>query len=164
MTHLRLDALFAGLRFCRYATALTICLLAALPVAAADAAPERQYFKLPEMQALDLPFSDAVLVGDTLYISGHLGRDPETTELVTGGLEAETRQALANIRSVLQAADMDFGNVVTVTAFITDVADFPEFNAVYREYFPEDPPARATVHEGRNQRPRSHQGGCCQGP
>ncbi|MCY3731929.1 MAG: Rid family detoxifying hydrolase [Rhodospirillaceae bacterium] len=91
------------------------------------------------------PYSPGILVGDTLYISGHLGRDPQTTELVEGGIQAETRQAMANIQAVLSAAGMTLQDVVTVTAFITDVNDFPQFNEVYREYFPTDPPARATV-------------------
>ena len=91
------------------------------------------------------PYSPGILVGDTLYISGHLGRDPVTTELVEGGIEAETRQAMANIQAVLRAAGMDLEHVVSVTAFIADIGEFPTFNAAYREYFPEDPPARATV-------------------
>ncbi len=91
------------------------------------------------------PYSPGILVGDTLYIAGHLGRDPESTELVQGGLEAETRQAMANIQEVLAAAGMTLENVVSVTAFIANIDDFPQFNAVYREYFPADPPARATV-------------------
>ena len=91
------------------------------------------------------PYSPGILVGDTLYISGHLGRDPETTELVDGGIQAETRQIMANIQGVLSAAGMTLQDVVTVTAFITDINAFPQFNEVYREFFPEDPPARATV-------------------
>ena len=92
-----------------------------------------------------LPFSPAVLAGNTLYISGHLGRDPVTNNLVRGGIEAETRQSLANIREVLKAAGMDFNDVTTVTAYITSFDDFAKFNAVYREAFPNDQPARATV-------------------
>jgi len=92
-----------------------------------------------------LPFSPAVLAGDTLYVSGHLGRDPVTNALVGGGIEAETRQSLANIREVLRAAGMDFRDVTTVTAYITSFDDFAKFNAVYREIFPNDQPARATV-------------------
>jgi len=92
-----------------------------------------------------LPFSPGILVGSTLYISGHLGRDPATSRLVAGGIERETRQALANIREVLRAAGMDFGNVASVTAYIASFDDFATFNAVYREVFPTDPPARATV-------------------
>ena len=92
-----------------------------------------------------LPYSPGILTGNTLYVAGHLGRDPESTELVSGGVEAETRQSLANIREVLQTAGMDFENVVSVTAYISDIREFATFNEVYREYFPEDPPARATV-------------------
>ena len=92
-----------------------------------------------------LPFSPGILVGDTLYLSGHLGRDPVTSELVAGGVEAETRQALANLGEVLKAAGMGFEHVTTVTAYITSFDDFAKFNQVYREYFPNDPPARATV-------------------
>jgi 2-iminobutanoate/2-iminopropanoate deaminase len=92
-----------------------------------------------------LPFSPGILAGNTLYISGHLGRDPATNNLVSGGVEAETRQSLANIREVLRAANMDFKDVTTVTAYITSFSDFPKFNAIYREAFPTDQPARATV-------------------
>jgi 2-iminobutanoate/2-iminopropanoate deaminase len=92
-----------------------------------------------------LPYSPGILVGNTLYLSGNLGRDPVTAGLVSGGIEAETRQALANMREVLRAAGMDFKDVTTVTAYITSFDDFAKFNAVYREYFPSDPPARATV-------------------
>ena len=83
--------------------------------------------------------------GDTLYLSGHLGRDPVTSELVSGGIEAETRQALANLGEVLKTAGMTFQDVTYVTAYITSFDDFAKFNAVYRESFPSDPPARATV-------------------
>ena len=92
-----------------------------------------------------LPFSPGILVGNTLYISGHLGRDPATSRLVSGGVERETRQALANIREVLRAAGMDFSHVTSVTAYIASFDDFAKFNAIYRESFPTDPPARATV-------------------
>jgi 2-iminobutanoate/2-iminopropanoate deaminase len=92
-----------------------------------------------------LPYSPGVLVGNTLYISGHLGRDPVTARLVSGGIDAETRQSLSNIREVLRAAGMDFADVVSVTAFIASFEEFARFNAIYRESFPKDPPARATV-------------------
>ena len=92
-----------------------------------------------------LPYSPAILVGNTLYLSGQLGRDPATAKLVPGGIEAETRQALVNLGEVLKTAGMTFGDVVSVTAFIASFEDFPRFNAVYREHFVSDPPARATV-------------------
>ena len=92
-----------------------------------------------------LPFSPGILVGNTLYVAGHLGRDPITSQLVSGGIEAETRQVLANSREVLKTAGMDFKDVASVTAYITSFDDFARFNAVYSESFPTDPPARATV-------------------
>jgi 2-iminobutanoate/2-iminopropanoate deaminase len=92
-----------------------------------------------------LPFSPGILAGNTLYASGHLGRDPVTSQLVSGGIEAETRQSLANLREVLRTAGMDFKDVASVTAYIASFEDFAKFNAVYRESFPTDPPARATV-------------------
>lgn len=97
-----------------------------------------------------LPYSPGILVGNTLYISGQLGRDPATAQLVSGGIGAETRQAMANARKVLQAAGMDFSNVVSVNVFIASFSDFPAFNETYKEYFPVDPPARATAQAGLN--------------
>jgi 2-iminobutanoate/2-iminopropanoate deaminase len=89
-----------------------------------------------------LPYSPGIMVGSTLYISGHLGRDPVSAKLVSGGIEAETRQSLANIREVLRAAGMDFGDVASVTVYIASFEEFARFNAVYREFFAKDPPAR----------------------
>lgn len=107
--------------------------------------PGRKVIRPERFPATGLPYSPGVLAGDTLYLSGQLGRDPATATLVPGGIEAESRQALANLREVLKAAGMDYGDVVSVTAFITDFKDFPAFNAVYRDVFATDPPARATV-------------------
>ncbi|MGH9385594.1 MAG: Rid family detoxifying hydrolase [Vicinamibacterales bacterium] len=92
-----------------------------------------------------LPLSPGILVGSTLYVSGHLGRDPVTSQLVSGGIAAETRQALTNIRDVLRTAGMDLADVASVTAYIASFQDFAAFNGVYREFFPSDQPARATV-------------------
>jgi 2-iminobutanoate/2-iminopropanoate deaminase len=95
--------------------------------------------------SIGLPLSPGILVGDTLYLSGHLGRDPVTTKIVPGGIEAETRQALINMGAVLREAGMDYRDVASVTAFMVDFKDFELYNKVYREFFPKDPPARATV-------------------
>ena len=65
--------------------------------------------------------------------------------MVSGGIEAETRQVLANILEVLKAAGMGFNDVTSVTAYIASFEDFAKFNAIYSEFFPTDPPARATV-------------------
>src|SRR5262249_14698000 len=92
-----------------------------------------------------LPYSMGILAGNTLYMAGQLGRNPKTNQIVPGGIEAETRQALTNAREILRAAGLDFGDVANTTAFIADFKDFDGFNTVYREFFPKDPPARATV-------------------
>ena len=105
----------------------------------------RQVVQPAKFPNTGLPYSPGILVNDTLYLSGQLGRDPATAKLVPGGIAAETRQALANQREVLRAAGMDFGDVVSVTAFMTDFTEFDTYNKVYREFFPKDPPARATV-------------------
>jgi len=112
---------------------------------AAQPAAARRAIRPERAPNTGLPFSPGVLVGNTLYISGHLGRDPVTSRLVAGGIERESRQALANIREVLRAAGMDFSHVTSVTAYIASFDDFAKFNAIYRESFPSDPPARATV-------------------
>ena len=108
-------------------------------------APVRQVIRPEVAPNTGLPYSSGILAGDTLYISGHLGRDPVTSQLVSGGIEAETRRSLDNIGEVLKTAGMGFGDVTTVTVFITNFDEFAAFNQVYREYFPTDPPARATV-------------------
>lgn len=105
----------------------------------------RRVIQPARFPATGLPYSPGILVDGTLYISGQLGRDPATAKLVPGGIEAETRQAIANIREVLKAAGMDLADVVSVTVFITSFDDFPAFNQVYREHFATNPPARATV-------------------
>ena len=112
---------------------------------AVQSAARRKVIRPEKIPNTGLPYSPGILVGNTLYLSGNLGRDPVTAELVRGGIEAETRQALANLREALRTAGMDFKDVASVTAYITSFDDFAKFNAVYREFFPSDPPARATV-------------------
>jgi len=111
----------------------------------AQSSGQRRVIRPEKAPNTGLPFSPAILVGNTLYISGHLGRDPVSSRLVSGGIEAETRQVLANTREVLKTAGMDFKDVTSVTAYITSFDDFAKFNAVYSESFPTNPPARATV-------------------
>lgn len=89
------------------------------------------------------PYSQALLAANTLYISGQLGIDPASGKLVEGGTAQQARQALANIRAILEAADMDMGNVVQVQVFLTDIADFAAVNEVYKSCFKEPYPARA---------------------
>ena len=92
------------------------------------------------------PLSPGVLVGNTLYLSGSTGGDPDTGQLVEGGFEPEFRQVLSNLTRVLEAADMDPGHVVQVTTYLADMADYARCNEIYREFFTDEPlPARATV-------------------
>jgi len=91
------------------------------------------------------PYSVAVRTGNLVFTSGQLGLDPDSGNLVPGGIEAETRQALNNIRHVLADAGTGMQAVVKTTVFLKDIADFPKMNAVYGEFFPEMPPARSTV-------------------
>lgn len=92
------------------------------------------------------PYSQAVLKGDTLYTSGQIAIDPATGELVTGSIEAETKQVMENMKAVLTAAGMTFEHVVKTTIFIMDMNDFTKINTVYATYFNEKTaPARETV-------------------
>lgn len=92
-----------------------------------------------------LPFSQGVLVGQTLYLSGAIGYDPETGGVVPGGIVPETRKAIENLKAVLEKVGMGLGDVVKATVYLTDMKDYDAFNEVYRSYFPENPPARETV-------------------
>ena len=127
------------------ALAVTAMSLVSGDQADAQSRNTRRVIRPEKAPNIGLPFSPGILVGDTLYVAGHLGRDPVTSKLVTGGIEAETRQSIVNIRAVLQTGGMDLKDVASVTVYITSFAEFARFNAVYREFFPSDPPARATV-------------------
>ena len=91
------------------------------------------------------PYSAAIQTGDLVYTSGQIGLDPQTGNLVTGGIEAETRQALNNLKHVLEAASSSLNEVVKTTIFLKEMADFAKVNAIYAEFFTENPPARSTV-------------------
>ena len=92
------------------------------------------------------PYNQAVLVGNTLYTSGQIALHPETMELVVSDIETETKQVMENMKAVLEAAEMNFENVVKTTIFIMDMNDFARINTVYGSYFDEKTaPARETV-------------------
>jgi 2-iminobutanoate/2-iminopropanoate deaminase len=91
------------------------------------------------------PYSVANQVNDLVFTAGQLGLDPSTNDLVPGGVEAETRQALTNIQYVLEAAGSSLKHVLKTTVFLRDMADFAKMNAVYAEFFSERYPARSTV-------------------
>jgi 2-iminobutanoate/2-iminopropanoate deaminase len=92
------------------------------------------------------PYNQAIVAGETVYISGQIAIDPQTGELVLGDIEAETKQVMENLKAVLDAAQMTFENVVKATIFIMDMNDFAKINAVYGSYLNEKTaPARETV-------------------
>ena len=91
------------------------------------------------------PYNQAVLAGDTLYISGQVCIDAATGELKKKDIQEETHQVMKNLKSILLAAHMGFNHVVKTTIFITDMNQFSEINEVYGKYFEGDFPARETV-------------------
>ena len=91
------------------------------------------------------PYSIAVQTGQMVYTAGQIGLDPATGEIVPGGIEAETRQVLTNLKNVLEASGSSLGDVVKTTVFLRDMADFAKMNVIYGEFFNQKPPARTTV-------------------
>jgi len=113
-------------------------------VPAASVAQEKEVIQLPgSLQGL--PFSSAVRVGNMLYLSGQIGNLPGTRDLAPGGVAAETRQALENIRQVLEYAGSSVDNVVKCTVFLENIDDYAAVNEVYASFFPSDPPARSAI-------------------
>lgn len=107
--------------------------------------PERRIISTTEAPAAIGPYSQAIQVGNTLYLAGQIALDPVSGEMVQGGIEAETRRVMDNLGAVLQAAGFGFEHVVQSQVFLPDLNDFAAMNAIYGEYFGEGAPARATV-------------------
>ena len=102
------------------------------------------FYTSPEATAAKLPFSQAVRVGEVLYLSGALGYVPGTLKLVPGGIEAETRQTMENIGAVLKANGLTFDDVFKCTVMLADMGKWEDFNKVYLTYFkPGRLPARS---------------------
>lgn len=109
-------------------------------------APVRRVIQPASYKPTPSPLVPGILVGDTLYLSGSTGGDPVSGQLVPGGLEPEMKQIMTNVQTVLAAADMSLGDVVAVTAYLADMADFAKYNDLYRSYFPSGAyPTRSTV-------------------
>ena len=99
----------------------------------------------PQAPAAVGPYSQAMVIDRFVYTAGQVGLDPRTGKLVEGGLEAETRQALANLAAILEAAGAGLDRVIKTTVFLADMRDFPAMNAIYADAFREHRPARSTV-------------------
>ena len=109
---------------------------------------ERKVIQTDKAPAAIGPYSQGLLVGNILYISGQLGIDPATGKLVEGDTAAQARQALENVMAILMKANMSMRDVVQVQVFLADIADFATVNEVYKTYFQEPYPARAAIQAG----------------
>ncbi|MBI3886310.1 MAG: RidA family protein [Opitutae bacterium] len=117
------------------------CQAPAANTAAADRTPE--FFPTAMKANPPLPFSEAVRVGDMLYLAGQLGTLPGTTQVAPGGIDAEARQVMENIRAVLERHGTSLDHAVKCTVFLADMKEWPAFNAAYRGFFKKDFPARS---------------------
>ncbi len=107
-------------------------------------ASDVEYLQAPGTEDLNLPFSSAVRVDNTLYLSGSIGIIPGTMDLAEGGIQGETRQTMENIRKTLETFGSSLDRVVKCTVFLADMAEWGAMNEVYRTYF-ENPPARSAL-------------------
>ncbi len=109
---------------------------------------ERTTIKTPQAPAAIGPYSQAVLVNDTLYCSGQIPIDPESGSMVTSSVEAEAEQVMKNLGAVLKAAGMSYAHVVQCTVYLSDINHYATVNEVYARYFNDQPPARAAIEVG----------------
>lgn len=91
------------------------------------------------------PYSQAIDVGDFVFLSGQIPIDPATGNIVEGGVAAQTRQIFSNISAVLESAGLTLQDVIKTMVYVTDLGEFATLNSIYGEYFPENPPARSCV-------------------
>ena len=105
----------------------------------------RTAISTPHAPAAIGPYSQAIRAGGFLFCSGQLGLDPATGDLVAGDVAPQAEQSLRNLASVLEAAGLEFGDVVKTTIFLADMADFGTVNGVYARFVTDPPPARSTV-------------------
>jgi 2-iminobutanoate/2-iminopropanoate deaminase len=94
------------------------------------------------------PYSQAVISGGFVFVSGQIPIDPATSQLVEGGIEAQTVQVLENLQAILESINLTLNDVVKTSVFFSDLSDFQSFNMVYSRYFEVNPPARTTVQAG----------------
>jgi len=105
----------------------------------------RRVIQSPAAPAPVAAYSQAIASGDLLFCSGQIAIDPQTGQMVQGGIEAETERVLENLKGVLAAAGASLADVVKTTVYLADFSEFQAMNAVYVRAFPTEPPARATV-------------------
>ena len=121
---------------------LTLAFAAAISLASPAWAQQKRAITVGESKGL--PFSDGIVVGNTLYIAGTEGTD-ETNKLKPGGIGPETQAALDNIAKVVKQAGFEMSDIVSVTVYLADIKEFPDMNKVYKTVMPDPKPTRATV-------------------
>ncbi|TET27729.1 MAG: hypothetical protein E3J73_02045 [Candidatus Bathyarchaeum sp.] len=94
------------------------------------------------------PYSQAVISGDFVFVSGQIPIDTKTSKVVDGGIEAQTVQVLENLKNILESINLTLNDVVKTSVFLSSFSDFQSFNQVYSKYFEKNPPARTTVQAG----------------
>jgi 2-iminobutanoate/2-iminopropanoate deaminase len=104
-----------------------------------------EYLNSPANKALGLPFSEAVRVGNMLYLAGQVGNTPGKLELVPGGIRAEAKQAMENMKAILERNGSSLDHVIKCTVFLADMKEWPVFNEVYRSFFSSHFPARSSL-------------------
>jgi 2-iminobutanoate/2-iminopropanoate deaminase len=109
----------------------------------------KKVISTPKAPAAIGPYSQAIQVGNTIYVSGQIPFVPETMTLVSEDVKEQTKQALENVKAILEAADSSLNDVVKASVFVKDINDFNAINEVYASYFVENKPARALVEVAR---------------
>jgi 2-iminobutanoate/2-iminopropanoate deaminase len=126
-----------------------VCLAIALTILLAGCVNQRrsttEYHPASPLDGQSMPFSEAVRAGDTLYLAGQIGNLPGKRQLVPGGIGPEARQAMENIRAVLERHGASLDQVVKCTVFLADIKDWPAFNEVYVQFFKKNLPARSAL-------------------
>jgi 2-iminobutanoate/2-iminopropanoate deaminase len=120
----------------------------AIPFGTSTFAADRgkaEFLNSPQSATRNLPFSEAVRAGDFLYLSGMIGFDPATDKVVPGGIKPESRRALTLIQDALKRNGASLADVVKCTVFLADIAEWPQFNEVYLEFFKKPYPARSAL-------------------
>lgn len=121
-----------------------LVLVIALTILSSQFSHAQEHQAVNLSNAKGLPFSDGIVVGNTLYVAGQEGSD-DSGKLVTGGITAETAAALGNIQRVIKAAGFDLKDIVAVTVYLADIHEFGDMNKVYKSFLPDPKPARATI-------------------
>jgi len=123
-----------------------LVLASLLSLAATNAHPgDIEVLTTPEHEARNYPFSQAVVAGDLIFLSGQLGTPPGSGQVVSGGIEAETKQTMQNIKATLERYGSSMDNVAKCTVFLADMAEWSRMNSVYVTFFPNHKPARSAL-------------------